>query len=277
MPKVSVIITCYNKAKYIAESINSVFNQTYADIELVIFNDGSTDNSANLINEIIKDKHNIKFINNIENKGVIYARNTAIEASSGEYILPLDADDTIEPTYIEKAVKILDEDKTIGIVYCKAKFIGRKNKEWHLPEYSKSSFLYRNCIFCTALFRKSDFIKAGKYKESVKNTWEDWDLWLSIIEMGLIPYRINEYLFNYRQCEESTRSNDTDKNYDEGRRIIIKNHIDLYLNDSNFIKTCFKNNYYLTKKRKYKILLNILLLIITIETFVIGTLIYFVR
>ena len=109
MKKVSIIIPCYNQENYIKDAILSCFEQTYQNIEIVIVNDGSSDNSAEVINSLIKNRENVIFINNKENFGVVHSRNIAIEKASGEYILPLDGDDKIEPAYVEKAVKILNE------------------------------------------------------------------------------------------------------------------------------------------------------------------------
>src|SRR5574344_1312220 len=98
LPKVSIVITCYNKDKYINESIQSALNQSYKNIEIVCVNDCSTDNSKF---EIERLKENVDsdfvFIDNKINKGVIESRNLAIVFCSGEYLLPLDGDDTLEP------------------------------------------------------------------------------------------------------------------------------------------------------------------------------------
>lgn len=271
--KVSVIIPCYNQAKYVSEAIDSVLNQTYSNIEIIIINDGSIDNSSEIINKYAEKYENITFIDEKENRGVIFARNKAIDVSTGEYILPLDADDTIEPTYIEKAVKILDENPKIGIVYCKAQFFGTKNGYWELPEFNKENFIFANCIFCTALFRKIDFYKAGKYKEEMNIGCEDWDLWLSFIELGLDTYRINEILFNYRQCEENTRTTKANQCYKDICMAVFKRHPKLYVNE-NCMKRIFKldeNNKY----KKYRKLFNILLIVTIIETFFI--LIFLIR
>lgn len=254
--KVSIIIPCFNQEKYIIEAIESALNQTYRNIEILCINDGSTDNSSKVIKEFVDKYKNIVFFDLEENKGVVYARNLAIDASTGEYILPLDADDTIEPTYVEKAVEILNNKPEIGIVYCKAKKFGIKNKAWNLPDFNIDAFLYDNCIFNCALFRKKDFFNAGKYKENMVNGCEDWDLWLSIIELGLKPYRINEVLFNYRQHGKS-RSTDVNKNT-IWKNELIKNHIEIYLKDSKFGKRVFLNPDRIEKKiKKYKNLLKV--------------------
>lgn len=126
--------------------------------------------------------------------------------------MPLDADDIIEPTYVEKAVKILDNNPNIGIVYCKAKIFGNYDKYWNLKPFNKSDILYENCIFCSALFRKSDFIKIGGYNNNMKYGCEDYDLWLSFIEQGLEVFQINEILFSYRQYDETSRTTISLKN-----------------------------------------------------------------
>ena len=254
--KVSVIITCYNKEPYLEEAVLSAINQTYKDIEIIFIDDCSTDNSIEKIKALKQKYPQIVIIQNEENKGVVYSRNRAIEESSGEYILPLDADDIIDATYVEKAVKILDDNPDIGIVYCKAMLFGAINGEWLLNEYS-DDIIFNNCIFCTALFRKSDFERFGKYKEYMNEGWEDYDLWLSFIENGVKVYRINEILFKYRQTEESRTSSANAKDI-KLRRLLIKKHVDLYVNNDEFMNRVFylnateKINHLTQKVNKYK-------------------------
>ena len=236
MSKVSIIIPCYNKELYVSEAIESALAQTFKDIEIVVINDGSSDNSAEVIKKY-EDK--IHFINLYENEGVIKARNLAIEKASGEYILPLDADDTIEPTYVEKAVKILDEDKDVDFVYSKVRFFGKINREYSLGKYSLDNFIFKNCICNSALFKKADFISVGKYKDYMKDGYEDWDLWMSFIEKDLKPFKIEEVLLNYRQVEDNSRNKHCKNNLDLHREL-IKHHLDLYLNNNKFLEKLFK-------------------------------------
>lgn len=102
-PLVSVIIPCYNKAAFLAEALDSVFMQSYSNWECIIINDGSLDNTQNIAKSYAIKDNRFKYLCQ-DNQGVSIARNNGIKASSGIFILPLDADDTIEPTYIEKAV-----------------------------------------------------------------------------------------------------------------------------------------------------------------------------
>ena len=271
MPKVSIIIPCYNQGKYVAEAINSALRQTFKDIEIVCVNDGSTDNSVEIIKSFENKYKNFIFLNNEENRSVIYSRNFAIKNCNGTYILPLDADDIIEPTYVEKAVKILDNNPNIGIVYCKAKIFGNYDKYWNLKPFNKSDILYENCIFCSALFRKSDFLKIGGYNNNMKYGCEDYDLWLSFIEQGLEVFQINEILFSYRQYDETSRTTISLKNKKEIWNNLIKNHINLYLNDENFLERLIFSNPIKTNKKykKYKKMFNKLFPITIIELIII--------
>lgn len=276
--KVSIIIPCYNQGKYVSDAINSALKQTYKNTEIVCINDGSTDNSRKIIKSFADKYNNILFIDEPQNKGVISARNTAILASNGEYILPLDADDTIEPSYVEKAVKILDTEPNIGIVYCKVKLFGSINKNADLMNFDKSNFLYQNCIHNTAMYRKKDFIEVGMYNDNMKYGAEDYDLWLSLIEHGFDVYLIDEILFNYRQYKDVSRTKTSKQNIDNVYKSLITNHKKLYFNDKQFIDKILPSIICpdLKKKyKKYKMLFNLLLPIIIAETillfFFIGT------
>ena len=267
MKKVSIIIPCFNQGKYVQEAIESALKQTYKNIEIVCVNDGSNDETSEIVRSLADKYKNIIFFDLKENKGVINARNLAIDASTGDYILPLDADDIIEPTYIEKAVEILNNNSDVGIVYCKVRKFGTKNKIWKLPEFNLDNFLYENCIFNCALFRKEDFYKAGKYKENMINGCEDWDLWLSFVELELKPYKINEILFNYRQHKDS-RTKITSGDVD-WKINFFENHKDLYLKNEKFISNAFKNNLYLEARlKKYKKLYILFLTFFILQLFI---------
>lgn len=278
--KVSIIIPCYNNEKYVEEAVNSALNQTYRDIEIVIVNDCSTDNSRDVILNIVSQNNNIKFIDNPENKGVIFSRNLAIDNCEGDYILPLDADDTIEPTYVERAVYLLDNIPSIGIVYCKARLFGAKNEKWELPVFNKETIIFGNQIFCSAVFRKSDFYKAGKYKEYMKDGCEDWDLWLSFIELGLDAYCIDEVLFNYRQYKNSkNRSAFCQRKIENVLANLGVNHSALYFTNKILQKKVFHSSIdevpKLKKKvKKYKKLFNLFLILSGTEIILILLMIF---
>lgn len=228
-PLVSVVIPCYNQGTYLKEAVGSVLSSTYENIEIIIVNDGSTEDI-----EFLKtfSAPKTKVIHQ-ENQGLSMARNNGIVASKGEYILPLDADDKIHSTYIEKAVNILESDSKIGIVYSEAEFFGEKSGRWKLNKYKFPNILYKNVIFCSALFRKSDWEKVGGYKKEMDFCFEDWEFWISLIENEADVYQIPEILFYYRKSSESM-SKKTKKEKSAMFRQIIKLHKKTY--NENFCK-----------------------------------------
>jgi len=274
-PKVSIIMPCYNNEKYVKEAINSALNQTYSNIEIICIDDSSKDDSAKLIKKFVQEHHNIKLINNKINLGVIKSRNIAIENATGEYILPLDCDDILEESFVEKAVKVLNANLDIGIVYCDVVFFGKKSGVWDTGRYSLSKMLISNQICATALFRKTDFIKVGGYKEYMKNGCEDWDLWLSFLELGLKPYKIKEPLFKYRKYKKHSRTDNCIKHINEVRFQIVKQHCELYLSNPDIVDRIFAPNFERSikvekKYKKYKLLFNIFVVFFVIELILIA-------
>lgn len=162
--KVSIIIPCYNQAEYVGESIESALKQTYENLEIVCINDGSTDNSSEVIKSYAEKYKNIVFLDEKTNRGVCCARNMAIAASSGEYILPLDADDKIEPQYVEKAARVLHNNPKVGIVYCKADFFGRKHGLWKLEEFDKRKIILKIKYLIPHFFGKKILMKSAVTK-----------------------------------------------------------------------------------------------------------------
>lgn len=197
MSKVSIIMPCFNDGAYIMEAITSVRAQTYRNTEIIIINDGSDDPHTLMLMEKFKEERDIKVLHTNRIRPAA-ARNEGIKVATGKYILPLDADDIIEPKYIEKAVQILDGNKNIGVVYCQAQLFGEKKGRWELPNYSLEKMLLDNVVFVTALFHKRDWEVVGGFNTGLKHGMEDYDFWLSILEIGLEIHQIHEVLFHYR-------------------------------------------------------------------------------
>ena len=252
MTTVSVIMPVYNMKDYVRESVDSVLASTYKDLELILVDDGSTDGSSELCDEIAKDDMERIKIFHIDNHGVSYARNYGIERAKGQYILPVDSDDLIDKTYIEKAVKKIEENDNIGIVYCKAKKFGKLNQVWDLPEFSLQEILHGNIIFVTALFRKSDWGTVGGFSEELVYGIEDYDFWLSILELGRDVYQIPEILFYYRI---RNNSRNTKFSQEEGElqlqtiKLIIQRHKKLYVDNIDILV-----DLYLTERNKVLII-----------------------
>ena len=224
--KVSIIMPCYNQGKYIEDAINSVRLQTHPNWECIIVDDGSTDDSYIITKKIIENDNRFILIKQ-ENSGVCIARNVAAEKATGEFLLPLDADDMIAPTYIEKALMKFN-NTDCKLVYCNSQFFGTKNDIWILPEYKYEKMLWMNQIFVTALFRKSDYLKTGGYNPNMTEGCEDWDFYLSLLKPNDIVIKLPEILFFYRQ-KPISRNIYAKQKMDIVKRQIVKNHIDCYL------------------------------------------------
>lgn len=196
MERVSVIMPCYNDGKYILEAIDSVKKQTYTNWELIIIDDGSDDEETiNIINSISDERIQVFHTEHLRPAG---ARNYGIARSSGTYILPVDSDDKIDKSYIEKAVKVIESNPNIGVVYCEADLFGEKSGPWELPKYSLKTMLLDNIVFVTALFYKSDWEAVGGFSTTMVAGMEDYDFWLSIMSLGREIHQIPEVLFHYR-------------------------------------------------------------------------------
>lgn len=245
MEKVSIIMPCYNDGKYIEEAVQSILNQTYENIELIIVDDGSTDKETKQILSSLEENVKIKLLHT-QHRGPARARNIGIEYAQGTYIMPVDSDDTIASSYIEKAVSVLSHHPQIGVIYCYADLFGEKTGRWDLPEYSFEQMLRENIVFVSALFRKEDWVRAGGFSEQFIYGLEDYDFWLSILELGRDIYQIPEVLFHYR-IKSVSRTTHLHTDLDKVKntyRLIYERHKGLYMK----------------RRSKYRLLLKIYLM-----------------
>lgn len=205
---VSVIIPAFNAEKYILDAINSILSQTYQNYEIIVVNDGSTDNTE----QIIKPYLNRIIYLYQDNKGVAAARNTGIKASKGEYIAFLDSDDVWSPEKLSIQVKFLNDHPDFDLVYGDYGTFGEngvidKNspltRKFPRPDgYIFQDLLLRCLIFtATVMLQKKVLEETGLFDEQF-SIGEDYDLWLRIAEKHKIGY-IPEVVAMYRQHQES--------------------------------------------------------------------------
>ncbi|WP_406341013.1 glycosyltransferase family 2 protein [Streptomyces sp. NBC_01578] len=200
-PVVSVVIPCHDYARYLPEAVSSVLAQTFRDWELVIVDDGSTDNTVEVAQALIA-RHPDRRIRLVQqsNGGVSAARNTGIETSTGRYILPLDADDVIAATMLEKTVGVLDSDPGIAIASTDVFTFTDDDlppQAMPLPAYSRELLLQRLIMFYCSLYRRVAWQTVGGYNESMR-AGEDWDFWIGCVEHGFDAHHIHEALFGAR-------------------------------------------------------------------------------
>ena len=202
-PKVSVIIPTYNRAILLGRAIESVLNQTFQDFELIIIDDGSTDNTDEVIKEFQKKDNRIVYLKHDKNRGGSAARNTGIKASRGEYIAFLDSDDEWLPEKLEKQINVFKKlSDNIGLVYSGYYEVLEQNVEVLskiIPIFKGD--IYKNILKSnilgspTPLIRKICFEKAGLFDETLLSC-QDWDLWIRIAKYYKFDF-LKEILAKY--------------------------------------------------------------------------------
>ncbi|MFZ3197779.1 MAG: glycosyltransferase family A protein [Bacillus mycoides] len=224
-PIVSIIIPCYNYGDFLEEAIDSCLDSTFQDLEIIVVNDGSTDpDTITVLNKLNKKPKTC--VIHQGNKGVSAARNLAIRKSKGKYFLPLDADDKIHPTLIEKGYKILETNSEIGFVTHWTQIFGTENSVLDFPSFDEKILLSQNIVINTSLTRKKAWHDVDGYDEKILG-YEDWDFWISLVEKGWKGYTIPEILFYYRRHGKSKNFRDNENSMDHIKQIRDK-HCELY-------------------------------------------------
>jgi len=204
---VSIITPIYNGAKYISETIESVIKQTYPNWEMIIVDDGSKDNSAEIIRIYEKKDERIKLVQQA-NGGSASARNNGIRLAKGRYIALLDADDIWEKDFLKSQLALIKEKQAI-VVHASYKRINENSEEILSPFKAKEVVTYKqmqmtNHIAClTGLY---DTSKYGKIflKEELKSIRDDYAYWLDIVKLAGVAYGNPEILAKYRVMSSST-------------------------------------------------------------------------
>ena len=223
---VSIIIPCYNQAQYLEESVQSAVDQTYPNIEIIIVNDGSSDNTQEVAEELQKRYPDTIRIVTQENQGISEARNTGIRESLGEYILPLDSDDILDPKIISKYVNTMIQNSA-DIVYSDLQRF-EKNQDIRLRKpFSENNILYENLPHGSSLYRKEVWAKNKGYKQNMKEGYEDWEFWINAYKHNFTFHHLPEVLFYYRIKDESRDTNAYKKDTYLKAEIMM-NHPELY-------------------------------------------------
>lgn len=233
MTTISIIVPCYNQAQYLPDCLQSVVEQTYSHWECIIVNDGSLDNTEAVALEWAAKDNRIKYLKK-ENGGLCSARNAGISSAEGKWILPLDADDKIGKDYLKFAHDIMISKSEVGLIYANANYFGDREEVWALPEYNLKTLLRANMIYCSAFYKKEDWIRIGGYDTNMKNGWEDWEFWIHLLgTSNKKVYKLEYTGFYYRIKNNSmiytfVRNDEVLLNT---IKYVFKKHIDLYLNN----------------------------------------------
>lgn len=225
--KVSVVVTCYNHEKYIEECLRSIFGQTHQEIELLIFNDGSTDASGEVISEVLQDSPFVEtHYFSEKNRGLAYVRNDALSKMTGDFLLFVDSDNFLNDDHIEKLLTELSVTNS-DIAYCQLwDFNAQRDVLRPDLEYSFEKEIVGNLIDASSLVRTSKIVDA-KFDESLNNqTLEDYDFWLNlIINNEAKPVYVSTTKLNYRVLNESLSKRGNWENYYKSYFYIINKYI----------------------------------------------------
>jgi glycosyltransferase involved in cell wall biosynthesis len=200
--KVSVVIPCFNHGEFLQEAVESVARVGREDFELIVVDDGSTDERTRREMDALSAR-GIKVIGQ-ENKGLAAARNAGVLSARGEYIFPLDADDRVRSGWIDRGIGILSTDPQVGVVYGDAQCFGIRENLWCTAPFDTTRLLVRNFIHASALYRRSVWEQNGGDDGTLPvQGFEDWDFWLGALEHGWQFAYLPEVFFDYRQAEGS--------------------------------------------------------------------------
>ncbi|HEX5798195.1 MAG TPA: glycosyltransferase family 2 protein [Candidatus Saccharimonadales bacterium] len=205
---VSVIIPCYNYGNLLPKAIDSVIAQTYKNIEIIIIDDGSTDDTESVAKTYSSEYQNV-YYHKQKNMGIVKTRNKCVNLAKGYYLIQLDADDWIDNSYVEKAVN-LAEDSNADIVYSDVIIFGRVNRKVYHPEHNIEILKYQNYIHASALVKKTVF-STNKYDEVLESLgYEDWDLFLGACLSGKTARKMTGPVLHYKKHNQPRSRSDVD-------------------------------------------------------------------
>lgn len=207
--RVSVIIPVYNCGKYISRALESVYAQNYENIEIVLVDDKSSDNSAEIILEHKKFHPEIIYYLQEKNQGAGVARNKALELATGQYVAFLDSDDVWKKNKLEKQIDFMIQTGT-PFSYTAIEMIDKDNNLIKGKRNLKTECNYKNLLHNTIIATSSVVIDRGNigdFRMSLRRGGQDYATWLMLLKGGIVAKGINEALVMYRILDDSLSSN----------------------------------------------------------------------
>ena len=196
-PRVSVVVPCYNLGHYLAEAVDSVLGQSFTDFEILVVDDGSTDQETRtILDGFSRPKTRVL---RCENRGLPGAKNLGIANTSGDLLCMLDADDVLEPQMLARSVEALDTDPSMAFASHWLRAFGDEHWEWMPSSCELPALLDVNAVNGSAVVRRSAIEAIGGFDDAFRDGCEDWDLWITMVERGFPGTIIPEFLFRYRR------------------------------------------------------------------------------
>lgn len=233
-PIVSVIMSVYNeKEEWIMESVNSILNQTFSDLEFIIVNDNPTNKDCiDILEKVEKLDPRIHIMTNERNSGLAYSMNRAMEIAKGKYVARMDADDISLPTRLANQVEYLDRHKDISILGTQIKMFGHQEKYWinlSSPKEIKAKMFFKSCIaHPTAMFRIETLQKYNLFYDETYKSTQDYDLWSRAL-FNVKLANLNKILLLYRIHEKQTsiaKKKEQESNFQNSQLNLLSNLIE---------------------------------------------------
>ncbi len=226
-PKVSVIMPLYNKASFVREGIESVLKQGYANLEILIRDDGSTDASREVVQAIIDEnpEAEIHFFSG-ENRGVSFGRNFLIEKATSPVLVLQDPDDIMLPGFVAEAIKAM---RATGarIVYSDVDVFGVQETHWQPPPFDPFGIRYGNCLASFSMLDRELWRAAGGFNEALPFN-EDWSFFMRASLEGPVVHRLDKPYFRYRQTESGLYHSFVYGNWSHNLHLVMVANPDLY-------------------------------------------------
>ncbi|MHC4515188.1 MAG: glycosyltransferase [Planctomycetota bacterium] len=199
-PTVAVVIPCYGYAHLLPAAVASMADQTWQHVDCVIVDPESPDDTAVVAQQLIEQfkSRRIRLLKQ-DNRGLSASRNEAIQSTTAPLILPLDADDLLEPQALERMVQPFLHDDSISVVHCAGREFGDRNNDMPAVQVDEHTQLHKNRLPYCSMFTRRAWQQVGGYNENMRGGYEDWDFWTGMLEHGLQFHRLEEQLFRYHK------------------------------------------------------------------------------
>lgn len=230
MNKISIIIPAYNQAEYLEDCLESAYSQTIQPHEIIVINDGSSDNTLEIaerymFKEFPGIESPVKVVNQV-NKGLPSARNTGLMWATGDYILPLDADDMLKENAIEVLSREIAETNA-DIIAPSFEEFGKSERTVILSQFSIEDLKQANRLGYFSCVRRQALLECGGYNPKMKWGWEDYDLWFDLFKRGKSITVLKDVLVRYR-VKEKSMIYEANQHGEELWKQILTNHPSLF-------------------------------------------------
>jgi glycosyltransferase involved in cell wall biosynthesis len=198
-PQLSIVTAVYNHGQYLQQCIDSVRHQSEKDLEHIIVIDGATDDSLEIADRASTADERVIVVRNARNQGLAYSQNFGILHATAPWVMKVDADDWISPTYVAEILAAADADPRRNVIFSPAHLFGTQESVWRYPAFRPDRMIDQFFIAGCGAFRRDLWASVGGYDETMRFA-EDWDLHIRAhLAVGLVPHQLSQPLWHYRQ------------------------------------------------------------------------------